>query len=259
MSRSVFAALLAILLALPLHAQIVKVTQTDGKVIQGDLLGYENGKYRLRLAGGDLQEIDEARVQDVVLLFPTGDRVPARDTGVLAAARAAFERNDLDLALQKISEAVRTLDDDRSQMADLAARISSAYLEKLLDQRDPSRFTEGLRQVFPSLTPGVRKEFFQKMADRFVDLDRSAPDNQFTAALGDALARLADEGSMAEETRYALAELFVARALKEIDRKEYGNALTLFKGAARVDPKRRDALKGRILETALARARALAE
>ncbi len=58
MSRSVLAALLALVLALPLHAQIVKVTQTDGRVIQGDLLGYENGKYRLRLSGGVLQEID---------------------------------------------------------------------------------------------------------------------------------------------------------------------------------------------------------
>ncbi|HLY10010.1 MAG TPA: hypothetical protein VKW04_11955, partial [Planctomycetota bacterium] len=104
-----------------------------------------------------------------------------------------------------------------------------------------------------------RKEFFQKMADRFVDLDRSAPDNLFTAALGDALARLADEGSIAEETRYSLADLFVARALKELEKKDYGSALTLLKGAARVDPKRRGELKGRILETALARARALAE
>jgi len=125
MSRSIVAALLALLLALPLHAQIVKVTQTDGKVVQGDLLGYENGKYRLRLAGGVLQEIDEVRVQDIVLVFPTGDRAPVRDTGVLQAAKGAFERNDLDLAIQKISEALRSLDDDRSQVAELAARIST--------------------------------------------------------------------------------------------------------------------------------------
>lgn len=259
MSRSVCAALLALLLALPLHAQIVKVTQTDGKVIQGDLLGYENGRYRLRLAGGTLLELDEARVQDIVLLYPAGDRTPSRDGGVLEAARAAFERNDLDLALQKISEAVRTLDDDRSHMAELAARISTAYLEKLLDARDPVKFTEGLRTVLPTLTAGVRKEFFQKMADRFVDLDRSAPDNQFTTALGDALARLADEGSIAEETRHSLADLFVARGLRELERNDLGSALTLFKGAARVDPKRREALKARVLQTALARARMLAE
>lgn len=259
MSRSVLAALLAVLLAVPVHAQIVKVTQTDGKVVQGDLLGYENGKYRLRLAGGDLREIEEARVQDIVLLYPTGDRVPARDTGVLQSARDAFERNDLDLAMQKISEAVRSLDEDRHQMADLAGRISTAYLERLLDLRDPARFAEGLRLVLPTLTPGVRKEFFQKMAERFVDLDRSAPDNAFTAALGDALAKLADEGSIAEETRNGLADLFVARALKDLERRDYGSALTLFRGAVRVDPKRRESLKGRILETGLARARMLAE
>src|SRR5579862_3467817 len=258
MSRSVRAALMALLLALPVHAQIVKVTQTDGKVVTGDLLGYENGKYRLRVSGGALQEIEEARVQDIVLLFPTGDRAPARDEGVLRAARDAFDRNDLDLALQKIAEAVRTLDDDRSRVSELAARISTAYLERLLDGRDPVRFAEGLRQVLPTLTPPVRKEFFQKMADRLVDLDRSAPENQFTAALADALARLADEGSVAEETRYALADLFVARAAKEAEKGETGSALTLLKGAARMDPKRREALRPRILEAALARARALA-
>jgi hypothetical protein len=257
MFRPVRATLLVVLAALPLHAQIVKVTQTDGKVIQGDLLGYEQGKYRLRLAGGALQEIDEARVQDIVLVYPTGDPAPARDAGVLRAAKDAFDRNDLDLAMQKIAEALRSLDDDRSQMADLAARISTAYLERLLDQRDPAKFGDVLRQVLPTLTPAVRKEFFQKMADRLVDLDRSAPENPFTAALADALARLADEGSVAEETRSSLADVFVARALKDLEKKDYGAALTLLKGAARVDPKRRDVLKGRIFETAIARAQAL--
>jgi hypothetical protein len=258
MSRSVRAALAVLLLCLPLHAQIVKVTQTDGKVVQGDLLGYENGKYRLRVTGGAVQEIDEARVQDIVLVFPTGDRVPARDAGALRAARDAYERNELDLALQKITEALRSLDDDRSQTAELAARISTAYLERLLDARDSGKFAEGLRQVLPTLTPSARKEFFQRMADRFIDLDRSAPDNVFTAALGDALAGLADEGSIAEETRATLAEVFVARAQKELEKGEYGGALALLKGAARVDPKRREALKARLHETALARAKALA-
>src|SRR5205085_6320844 len=130
MSRSVLAALLALCLAVPAAAQIVKVTQTDGKVIQGDLLGYENGKYRLRLSGDLVQEIDEARVQDIVLILPTGDRPAVRDAGVLEAARSAFERNELDLALQKIGEAVRSMDDDRSHIADLASRISTAYLER---------------------------------------------------------------------------------------------------------------------------------
>lgn len=260
MSRSVLAALLTLLLAVPVCAQIVKVTQTDGKVIQGDLLGYENGKYRLRLSGDVVQEIDEARVQDIVLILPTGDRPHiARDGGVLEAARAAFERNDLELALQKISEAVKTYDDDRSAMADLASRISSAYLERLLEQRDAGKFSEGLRQVLPTLTSTMKKELFQKMADRLVDLDRSAPDSAFTAALGDALARLLDENSVTEETRNTVADLFVARALKEMEKKDYGAALTLFRGAVRIDPKRRDALKPRISEAALARAKMLIE
>jgi len=212
MFRSLVATSLALLLAVPACAQIVKITQTDGKVIQGDLIGYENGKYRLRVSSGASLELDEVKVQDIVLLFPTGDRTVQRDTGVLEVARAAFERNDLDLALQKIAEAVRTLDDDRSQMSELAARISTAYLERLLDQRDAAKFSQGLQQVLPTLTPAARKSLFQKMADRLVDLDRSSPDNAFTSALGDSLARLIDDGSIAEETRFTLADLFVQRA-----------------------------------------------
>ncbi len=259
MSRSALVAILALFLALPAFGQIVKVTQTDGKVIQGELLGYENGRYKLRLANGTVEDIDEVRVQDVVLISPTGDRPLGRDTGVLEAARSAFERNELDLAMQKVAEALRSLDADRSQMGDLAARISTAYLERLLEQRDVARFTEGLRQVVPTLTPAARKDLYQRMAERLVDLDRSAPDSAFTSALGDAVARLADEGTIPEESRAALADLLTARAQRESDRKDYGATLTLLKGAVRVDSKRRDALKGRLVEAALAQARALIE
>jgi len=259
MLKSVLAALLVALLALPAFAQIVKVTRTDGKVIQGELLGYENGRYQVRLSGGKVEEIEENKVQDIVLISPTGERGPSRDTGALDAARAAFERNDLDLALQKISEAMRSLDDDRSQVSELTARISAAYLERLLDQRDAARFTEGLRQVVPTLTATTKRELLRKMADRLADLHRTAPDNAFTAALGDALARLADEGTIPEESRAALADLLLQRAQTETEKKEFGAALTLLRGASRVDPKRREALKGRIAETALARAKALFE
>ena len=258
MSKSVLAALILALLALPAAAQIVKVTQTDGKVVQGELLGYENGKYRVRLSGGVVDEIEERRVQDIVLISPTGERGPARESGALEAARAAFERNDLDLALQKVSEAMRTLDDDRSQMAGLTARISAAYLERLLEQKDAARFSEGLRQVVPTLTPETRKELLQKMAERLADLHRSAPDSAFAVALGDALA-VADEGTIPEELRGSLADLFLERAQAQRDHKDYAAALTLLRGALRVDPKRRDALKGLLGEVALARAKALLE
>jgi tetratricopeptide (TPR) repeat protein len=259
MFRTALSAILALALALPAFGQIVKVTRTDGTTVQGDLLGYENGRYRLRLPNGTVEDIEELRVQDVVLISPTGDRPLGRDTGVLEAARSAFERNELDLAMQKVAEALRSLDADRSQMSELAARVSSAYIERLLEQHDVARFSEGLRQVVPTLTPSARKDLFQKMAERLVDLDRSAPDSAFTAALGDAVARLADEGAIPEESRAALADLLVARAQKEIEKKDYGAALTLLKGAARVDSKRRDSLKGRLAETALAQARALIE
>jgi len=194
MSKSVLAAILALALALPAFAQVVKVTKTDGKVVQGELLGFENGRYRLRLNGGAVEEIDEKKIQDIVLISPVGDRRSSRDNGALDAARDAFERNDLALALQKISEAMRSLDDDRTQVTELTARISAAYLERLLEQKDVARFSEGLRQVVPTLTPATKKDLLQKMADRLADLHKTAPDSPFTIALGDALARLADEG-----------------------------------------------------------------
>ena len=83
MSKSVLAAILALVLALPAAAQVVKVTKTDGKVVQGELLGFENGRYRLRLSGGTVEEIDEKRIQDIVLISPVGDRRPSRDSGAL--------------------------------------------------------------------------------------------------------------------------------------------------------------------------------
>jgi hypothetical protein len=259
MLKPVLAALVALLLALPAFAQIVKVTLTDGKVIQGELVGYENARYGVRLPGGKVEEIEENKVRDIVLISPTGDHGPARDTGALEAARAAFERNELDLALQKISEAMRSLDDDRSQVSELTARIASAYLERLLDQRDALRFSEGLRQVMPTLTATTKRDLLRKMADRLADLHRSAPENAFTAALGEALAQLADEGTIPEESRAALAELLLQRAQAEAEKKDFGAALTLLRGASRIDPKRREALKGRIAEMTLARAKSLLE
>ena len=259
MSKSVLAVLLALVLALPAAAQIVKVTKTDGKVVQGELLGFENGRYRIRLAGGNVDEIDEKKIQDIVLISPVGQRGSSRDNAALDAARDAFERNDLALALQKISEAMRSLDDDRSQVAELTARISAAYLERLLEQKDVARFAEGLRQVVPTLTPATRKDLLQKMSDRLMDLHKTAPDSPFTIALGDAVARLAEEGTLPEESRAALADLLTQRAQTEMDRKDYAAALTLFRGAFRLDPKRRDALRGQLLEIATLRARALLE
>jgi hypothetical protein len=259
MSKSALAALLALFLALPAAAQVVRVTKTDGKVVQGELLGFENGRYRIRLSGGTVDEIDERKIQDIVLISPTGDRKPSRDNGALDAARDAFERNDLSLALQKISEAMRSLDDDRSQVAELTARISAAYLERLLEQKDVARFSDGLRQVLPTLTPSTKKELLQKMSDRLADLHKTAPDSPFTVALGDAVARLVEEGTVPEESRASLAELLVQRAQTESDRKDTGAALTLLRGAFRLDPKRRESLRGMLLETATVHARALLE
>lgn len=257
MSKVVLAVLAALFLAFPAFAQVVRVTKTDGKVVQGELLGYQNGKYRVRLTGGAVEEIEEVRIQDISLISPTGDRGPAKDSGALESARAAFERNELELAFQKISEALRSLDDDRSQVAELTARISAAYLDRLLEQKDAARFAEGLRQVLPTLSPATKRELFQKMADRYSDLHRTAPDDAFTGALGDALARLGDEGTFTDESRATMADIFLERAQIAAQKGDTGTALTLLRGAARIDPKRRESLKGRISDTALARAKTL--
>ncbi len=53
MLKPMLAALSLLLLAAPSEAQGVKVTLTDGSVVQGTLQGYEQGRYRsvVRLNG----------------------------------------------------------------------------------------------------------------------------------------------------------------------------------------------------------------
>src|SRR4030095_14575480 len=55
--------------------------------------------------------------------------------------------------------------DARTEVARPPAKISAAYLERLLEQKDVARFSEGLRQVVPTLTPATKKDLLQKMAD----------------------------------------------------------------------------------------------
>src|ERR1041384_1733177 len=95
MSKSALVLLAVTLLATPLLAQGVKVTLTDGGVVQGTLEGYEQGKYRVRLARGTLREIEERAVQEIVLTDrPAGEKPPSSASSTSDAARAAFERGD---------------------------------------------------------------------------------------------------------------------------------------------------------------------
>ena len=110
MSKTVLTLVFAALLALPALAQGVKITRSDGRVVTGELLGYENGRYRVRIANGTVEEVDDSRVQDVVLLDRASHLPPSvRDSATTQAARSAFERGDFELSLQKLGQAFKEL------------------------------------------------------------------------------------------------------------------------------------------------------
>jgi hypothetical protein len=260
MSKTVLTLLLAAALALPALAQGVKITRTDGRVVQGELLGYEQGRYRVRVAGGAVEEIDDSKVQDVVLT----DRAAhlssaARDTAATQAAREAFERGDFELSLQKLAAALKDLDEERAAIGELAARVAATYLESILEKRDAGRLAEAIRRTAPTLPPEGRRILVTRLAARLADLHKAEPDAAFTTAMAEALARLADDGTLPGDARGALADLFVQRGEAEASRKNLGGAFVLLQGAARIDPSRAGKLRPRILEVALARSRARAE
>jgi hypothetical protein len=257
MYRTVLALLLAVLTALPALAQGVRITRTDGRVVQGELLGYENGRYRVRLVDGAVEEVDDLRVQDVVLLDRAAHVSPGvRDTAATQAAREAFERGDFPLALQRLTQAFKDLDEERIALAELAARIAAAYLDGILEKRDAGRLAEALRRTAPALPVEGRRLLVERLARRLLELHRSEPDAAFTASVAEALAKLADDGTLPPDSRGALADLFVQRAEAEAARKNLGGAFVLLQGASRIDPTRLPALKGRILELGVARASA---
>lgn len=260
MSKTVLGALALSLLAIPAHAQGVKITLTDGKAVTGQLEGYEQGRYRLKLPNGTVQTIDERRVQDVVLTERPAGPPPAR-AGASAAdeARASFERGDFEDALRQVTRALADLEGQRGDLADLAGRISQAHAERLLEKRDAARLSDALRRLAPSLPAEARRALLTRLAERFADRHHAAPDDAFTAEFAQVLARLADEGTIDEALRGSLAETFVQMGNAARERKSHAAAAVLYRGAIRVDPRRREALKAPLLEGALARARALLE
>src|ERR1041384_5849351 len=125
MSKSALVLLAVTLLATPLLAQGVKVTLTDGGVVQGTLEGYEQGKYRVRLANGTLRETGErAGPESVPPDRPGAEKPPSSASSTPAAARAAFERGDYEDALRLIGAALTDLDRERAGLGDLVARIA---------------------------------------------------------------------------------------------------------------------------------------
>jgi tetratricopeptide (TPR) repeat protein len=259
MSKTVLAGLLALALSAPAAAQGVKVTLTDGKVVEGHLEGFEHGRYRIRLASGTVRELEEQLVHDIILTERPAAEAPRGSGSPAEEARAAFERGDTDLALQKIALALRELDRQREDLTDLAARVTQAHFDRLLERRDAGRLSDALRRVVPTLPPESRREVLTRLAERFADQARSAPQESFTAAFAEILARLADEGTINETLRGQLADVFVRMAQAAQERKNATGAVLLFRGALRVDPSRREALGARLLELALGEARRLFE
>jgi tetratricopeptide (TPR) repeat protein len=244
MTKTILAAALTALLA---HqpGQEVKVTCTDGRVVQGELLGYERDRHLIRVADGTVEEIEESKVRDISL-------TPAlHEPATEAEARAAFDRGDFETAFQMISRALKDFEEGRGRIQELGGRVSQAYIEWLIEKRDALRFSNGLRQIIPSLSAEARRALLTRLAERALDLQRTSPNDSFTAAFAGTLARLADEGTISPEFRGALADLFVHQAQTENGRDSFAAALTLYQGAVRIDPSRRDDLKGKQIEAAL--------
>src|SRR2546428_1313771 len=148
MFKAVLAALFAVLIAIPALAQGVKVTLTDGGIVQGTLEGYEQGKYRVRLANGTVREIEERAVQEIVLTERPAGEKPSSDAGSAAdAARAAFERGDFEDALRQISRALTDLDRQRGGLGDLVARIAQAPVDRPLEKRDAAALSDAPRRA----------------------------------------------------------------------------------------------------------------
>jgi tetratricopeptide (TPR) repeat protein len=192
-----------------------------------------------------VEEIEESKVLDIAMTPVI--REPATE----AEARTAFDRGDFETAFQMISRALKDLEEGRGRIQELGGRVSLAYIEWLIEKRDALRFSDGLRQIIPSLSAEARRALLTRLAERAMDLQRTSPNDSFTAAFAGILARLADEGTISPEFRGALADLFVQQAQAENDRDRFAAALTLYQGAVRIDPIRRDALKGKQIEAAL--------
>jgi hypothetical protein len=258
MSKTALALLAVLVLATPGLAQGVKVTLTDGTVVTGTLEGYEQGKYRVRIPNGTVRELEEHAVQEIVLTErPAGERPSASASSATDAARAAFDRGDFDDALRQAGLAMADLDQQRGGLSELVGRIAQAQFERLLEKRDVPALSESLRRTLPILSPEARRATMTRLAERFSDLHKVSPNESFTTAFAEVLARLAEAGTIEESLRGALADRFATFGQAAFERKAFGSAATFYQGAVRVDPSRRSAIQARLVEVLEARARQL--
>ncbi len=232
------ALLFAVLLAVAADAQNVRVTLKDGRAIEGELASFEQGRYTLLLPDGSTRHVEERAVQNIVLLDVKAR--PAADAAPAALARAAFDRGDYDAALRHSAQALHALDAERSGVADLSRRAGLALIESALQRRDGPGLHDHLRRIVPTLPVESRRDLLAQLAGRFGDVQKPGIEDGFTTAFAETLAHLADEGTVGAETRAPLADVFVRLAEAAAERKQWSSAATLYQGAAKVDPKRKE-------------------
>lgn len=242
--------------------QNVRITRTNGTVVEGDLQGFEDGKYRILTKDGKSEEIEETLVQEIVLTsvpLPGADAPapgePARPAAPPAAgeeaARLALERGDTETALQAVINAMDGLRARHREVQDLAVRVYQGHLPKLLEKRDPVALADALRRLPEALPPEARKDLAAKLADRLAEQVRSAPDDPFTSAFAQNVARLIDEGSLSGDARALLADHFAAQGGKEAEAGNAEAAAALLGGAVKLDPARIETLRDRIVEASV--------
>lgn len=251
MSRTALALCAGLLVATAAAAQDVRITVKDGPSVSGALESFEQGRYKVRLADGSVRDVEERLVLDIVLL-PRAERGPAVAPGPVPGVQAAFDRGDLDGALRLAIQAQQAMDAERAVLADLTRRTAQALLERDLERRDAAALGDHLRRLVPVLPADARQALVARLAGRFGELSKTAPEEQFTGAFADVLARLADEGTVSPEARTALADVFARLAEGSAQRREWSPAVALYLGAGRVDPKRRDSLKTALAQATLA-------
>ncbi len=238
--------------------QGVRITRTDGKVVEGDLLGYEDGKYRIQTKDGGAEEIEEARVQEIVLTGspPPPEAPPAPERAVAVPvpaedALAALERGDTEAALQKVLNALDGIQSRSEEIHGLAVRVYQGHLPKLIEKRDAAGLSDALRRFPETLPAEARKDLLAKLSERLAEQVRAAPDDPFTSAFAEGLARLVEEGSASGDVRTALADRFVLQGRRETEAGNAAAAAALYRGALKLDSGRRDALKDPLAEAAV--------
>ncbi len=243
--------LLPVVLALLLcgAAQDVTVTLTDGTTVTGELEGYADGAYLLRI-GDATVKLEERRVLDIALATVPAPALPP--SAAAEASLSAFERGDYETALRKIGVALEEMEQPKRELSELASRMYLArHLTNLLENRDAARLSDLLRRLPHALPRETRRKLFARLAERYAELLIAAPETSFTVAFAHILTQLADKGEIPKAQRAGIADLFAQLGDRATERNSWSSAATLYRAAVDLDPTRAATLKDRRLAAAL--------